>query len=145
MDTLPDVDHSGLPEGWGYELLLYGNEQIIRGSDTGTLVALGAIAFQQIRGKGLAHQHLGCAILLFSVVLCAIVHFAVGGASVGRARSIIRAEKESRIQRLFRQTNQFVAWTCAAIQFLLILLGCLLVLKETPPDFVHRYLISLFD
>jgi hypothetical protein len=145
MKAMPDVDHSGLPEGWGYDLLLYGNEQIIRGSDTGTLVALGAIAFQQIRGKGLPHQHVGCAFLLFSVVLCAIVHFAVGGASVGRARSIIRASKETRVQRLFRQTNQFVAWMAAAIQFVLILLGGLLVLKETPPEFLHKYLLSLFN
>jgi hypothetical protein len=145
MEALPDVDHSGLPEGWGYDLLLYGNEQIIRGSDTGTLVALGAIAFQQIRGKGQPHQHVGCGLLLFSVVLCAIVHFAVGSASVGRARSIIRSAKETRGARLFRRTNQLVAWTSAAIQFLFILVGATLVLKETPPAFLQKYLISLFN
>ena len=145
MEALPDVDHSGLPEGWGYDLLLYGNEQIIRGSDTGTLVALGAIAFQQIRGKGQPHQHVGCGLLLFSVVLCAIVHFAVGSASVGRARSIIRSAKETRAARLFRRTNQLVAWMCAAIQFLFIVVGATLVLKETPPAFLHKYLLSLFN
>jgi hypothetical protein len=43
----PESQH----DSWGYDLFLYGNEQILRGSDNGTLVAFAAIAFQQIRGK----------------------------------------------------------------------------------------------
>jgi hypothetical protein len=144
MDAMHDPESQGLPENWGYDLLLYGNDQIIRGSDTGTLVALGAIAFQALKGKGLPHQHFGCGVLLLTVLLCAVVHFAVGGASVGRARTIIRGLKETRGHRLFRQTNQVVAWIAAALQFALILLGILLVLRETPPAFLQRYLLSLF-
>ena len=133
MDTIPDPDHASVPEGWGYDLLLYGNEQIIRSSDTGTLVAFGAIAFQELRGKGLPHQEFGCGILLFSVLFCVLVHFAVGTASVGRARTIIRGTRESRSYRLFRVSNQILAWVATAIQFVMILLGIVLVLMATPP------------
>jgi hypothetical protein len=143
MDPMHDLESQG-PENWGYELLLYGNEQIIRGSDTGTLVALGAIAFQELKGKPLPHHQFGCGLLLLSVLLCAVVHFAVGGASVGRARTIIRGSKETRGHRIFRQTNQLVAWIAAALQFALILVGVWLVLKGTPPVFLHRYLLLLF-
>jgi hypothetical protein len=144
MDPTHNPDSQGLPENWGYDLLLYGNDQIIRGSDTGTLVALGAIAFQELKGKALPHQHFGCGLLLLTVLLCAVVHFAVGGASVGRARTIIRGVKESRGRRYFRQTNQFVAWIAASLQFALIVVGVLLVLKQTPPAFLQDYLLSFF-
>ncbi len=132
MDATHTPEDQDLPDNWGYDLLLYGNEHIIRGSDTGTLVALGAIAFQELKGKALPHQSFGCSLLLLSVLLCAVVHFAVGSASVGRARRIIRGMKESRGHRLFRQTNQVFAWSAAALQFILILLGIVLVLKEAP-------------
>ena len=71
MDSMPDVENQELPESWAYDLLLYGNEHIIRGSDTGTLVALGGIAVQALRGKGLPHQQFGCGVLLASVLFCA--------------------------------------------------------------------------
>jgi hypothetical protein len=144
METLPDVDPQGLPENWGYDLLLYGNDQIIRGSDTGTLVAFGAIAFQELKGKSQPHQHFGCGILLFSVLLCAVVHFAVGGASVGRARTIIRGKKESVGHRLVRKTNQLIAWLAAALQFIMIVVGIVLVLRDSPPAILQKYLLSLF-
>jgi hypothetical protein len=144
MGNLPDGDHQGLPENWGYDLLLYGNDQVIRGSDTGTLVAFGAIAFQELKGKSQPHQHFGCGILLFSVLLCAVVHFAVGGASVGRARAIIRGSKETTRHRLVRKTNQVIAWIAAALQFALIVVGITLVLKATPPAILQKYLLSLF-
>jgi hypothetical protein len=144
MAVVHNPENASLPEGWGYDLLLYGNDQIIRGSDTGTLVALGSIAFQELRGKGLPHQHFGCAVLLFSVLLCAIVHFAVGGASVGRARAIIRGSRESRPQRMFRRANQIIAWVATAFQFVLIIVGILLVLSEKPPALLQKYLLELF-
>jgi hypothetical protein len=147
MDSMPELDPQALPENWGYDLLLYGNEQIIRGSDTGTLVAFGAIAFQELKGKSSSpHQHFGCGLLLFSVLLCALVHFAVGGASVGRARTIIRGagSKESRSHRIFRKTNQLMAWIFASLQFICVLVGIVLVLRETPPPFLQKYLLSLF-
>jgi hypothetical protein len=132
------------PDGWAYDLLLYGNDQIIRGSDTGTLVAFGAIAFQELKGKSLPHQHFGCGVLLFSVLLCAVVHFAVGGASVGRARTLIRGHKESRSHRMFRRTNNALAWVSTALQFLMIVVGVVLVLKEEPPQFLQDYLLRFF-
>jgi hypothetical protein len=36
------------------------------------------------------------------------------------------------------------AWISTACQFALILLGVLLVLKESPPAVLQRYLLSLF-
>jgi len=144
MDSMPDVENQELPESWAYDLLLYGNEHIIRGSDTGTLVALGGIAVQALRGKGLPHQQFGCGVLLASVLFCALVHFAVGGASVGRARTILRRARESRGHRLFRQTNQVVAWIATAIQIALLVLGIILILKESPPGFFQKYLLPLF-
>ena len=144
MNTIPNQDEATLPEGWGYDLLLYGNEQIIRGSDTGTLVAFGSIAFQELRGKGLTHQQFGCGILLFSVLFCALVHFMVGGASVGRARTIIRGVRETRRHRLVRGTYQTLAFLAVAIQFVMILVGIVLVLTTTPPGFLQKYLLELF-
>jgi hypothetical protein len=144
MDSTDVSENQSLPESWGYELLLYGNDHIVRGSDTGTLVALGSLAFQGLKGKGLPHQQFGCSLLLLSVLFCAIVHFAVGGASVGRARFIIRGLQESRVHRIFRYGNQLIAWIAASIQFALILMGILLVLKETPPAFAQRLILWLF-
>lgn len=133
-----------LPENWGYDLLRYGNEEIIRGSDTGTLVAFGAIAFQELRGDALPHQHFGCGMLLFSVLLCAVVHFAVGGATIGQGKRIIDGDEESRGHHLFRVTNQSIAWIAAAFQFVLTVLGILLVLKAEPPPFLEKHLMSWF-
>jgi len=82
--------------------------------------------------------------LLASVLFCALVHFAVGGASVGRARTILRRARESRGHRLFRQTNQVVAWIATAIQIALLVLGIILILKESPPGFFQKYLLPLF-
>jgi hypothetical protein len=146
MNPNLDTDRETLPENWGYDLLLYGNEHIIRGSDTGTLVAFGAIAFQELKGKHLTHQQFGCGILLFSVLLCALVHFAIGGASIGRARTIIRGAgvRETLPHRLFRKTNQLLTWVFAALQFMAVVVGIILVLKESPPAFLQQYLLSLF-
>jgi hypothetical protein len=144
MNVPGKPEHLALPEGWGYDLLLYGNDQVIQGSDTGTLIALGSIAFQALRGKGLPHQHFGCGILLLSVLFCAMVHFSVGGASVSRARAIIRGWRESMPHRMFRQANQLFAWFAAAVQFVLIVIGMLLVLKDKPPELLQRYLLDLF-
>ncbi|MDR3619193.1 MAG: hypothetical protein P4L85_07570 [Paludisphaera borealis] len=133
-----------LPDNWGYDLLRYGNEEIIRGSDTGTLVAFGAIAFQELKGEGLPHQHFGCGMLLFSVLLCAVVHFAVGGATIGRGQHIINGEQETRGNYYFRKTNQLIAWVAAALQFIMTVIGILLVLKSTPPPFLEKHLMSWF-
>ena len=79
------------PDEWGYDLLMYGHEQILRGSDNGVLVAFAALAFQQIRGgEPQPHYNVGFALLLFSVLMCAVIHFAMGNVYVGRARRMLR-------------------------------------------------------
>jgi hypothetical protein len=50
------------------DLLVYGTDEILKGTDMGTLAAFAALAFQQIRGKVEPHHGLGCSILLVSVV-----------------------------------------------------------------------------
>jgi hypothetical protein len=131
-------------ENWGYDLLLYGNEQILRGSDNGTLVAFAALAFQQIRGKGEPHQDIGCGFLLFSVLMCALIHLAIGNVYVGRARKIIRRQAETQRHRLVSSLSLGVAWVAAIIQFLCIIIGIILVLADPPPQFLQDYVLAFF-
>lgn len=128
------------PEGWGYELLLYANEQLLRGSDNVTLVAFAALAFQQIRGKSELHHDIACGILLFSVLLCAIVHFAVGNAYLGRARRMIQGRRESRRQHLLNRVNFGIVWITAGFQFFCVVVGTLLMFPQKPPAFLQRWL-----
>ena len=140
----PQDEPPAQPEAFGFDMLMYGNEQILQGSDTGTLVAFAALAFQQIRGKGEPHQNLGCGILLLSVMLCAIVHFSMGNAYIGRAKSLIRRKAESRRARLLRRTSSAFAWFAATAQFLFIIAGTALILVEKPPAFVQKYVMPWF-
>jgi hypothetical protein len=66
--------------------------------------------------------------------------------SIGRARTIIRGSgaKETRAHKMFRRTNQLLAWLFGCLQIVSILVGIVLVLGETPPAFLDRYLLSLF-
>lgn len=126
-----------------FDLLMYGNEQILRGADNGTLVAFAALAFQQIRGKGEPHQSLGCGILLFSVLMCAVVHFSIGSVYVGRVKKVIRGGNESWRHSLVRRVSHGVAWTAAAFQVLSLAVGVpLVMLEKAPPwlmDLVPQY------
>jgi hypothetical protein len=131
-------------ESRAFELLLYGNEQIIAGSDNGTLVAFAALAFQQIRGKGEFHQDIGCGLLLFSVLMCALVHLGIGNAYVGRARKLIRGGHDRFRHMVLRRSSLILAFTAATVQFLSILIGCYLILVSKPPPGVERVLRSLF-
>lgn len=140
----PPPDPDGRPDGWGYELLMYGNEQMIQGADNGTLVAFAALAFQQIRGKGEPHQDLACGILLFAVLMCALVHFAIGNAYVGRARKILRGGKEVRRQSIVRHFYMLVAWVAAIVQFFCIVIGVLMILPEKPPHWLKVLVIDRF-
>jgi hypothetical protein len=132
------------PDTWGFDLLLYGNEQILRGSDHGTLVAFGAIAFQQLRGKSEHHQNVGCGILLFSVLMCAIVHLAIGAAFVGRARRLLRGERARR-RGLVRNFAFAIAIVAAVLQCVCIVLGLILILTETPPPLFEDNLLRWFE
>jgi hypothetical protein len=132
------------PESWGYDLLLYGHEQILRGSDNGTLVALGALAYQQLRDETEAHQHVGCGFVLFSVLMCALVHLAMGNAYIGRARRIIRGEMEKRRGRGSRKFSVGLALIAALLQCLFLIIGLVLILTNRPPAFLQNYLLSWF-
>src|SRR5262245_19311838 len=128
------------PQEWGFDLLLYGHEQILRGSDTGVLVAFAALAFQQIRGgEARPHFNLGFGLLLFSVLMCAVVHFAMGNVYVGRARRLILREDETRWQGAVRGTYTLVAWAAGVVQLGCILLGLVLVLLPAPPAFLRAW------
>ncbi|HKB40306.1 MAG TPA: hypothetical protein VKD72_28000 [Gemmataceae bacterium] len=128
------------PEEWGYDLLLYGHEQILRGSDTGVLVAFAAIAFQQIRGgETPPHANAGFGILLFSVVMCAVIHFAMGNVYVGRARRLILQRKEKRRHTTLRGICMVIAWIAGIVQLVCIILGLVLVLMPEPPTFLAAW------
>lgn len=120
-------------DDWGYELLLQGNEEILRGSDTGTLVAFAALAYQQIRGKGELHHNFGCGLLLLSVLLCAVVHLSIGNAYVRRAKSLIQGRGELRRLLLSRKVNISVAWGAVVVQFFAAITGTVLVLVDRAP------------
>ena len=126
------------------DLLMYGIEHVVRGSDTGTLVAFAALVFQQIRGKSEPHHTLGCGLLLISVPMCAAVHFAIGNAYVERAKSILRGLTESRGRRVVRWASYGIAWIATLLQFSSLVAGTGLILLEHPPAFVVKHVLPLF-
>jgi hypothetical protein len=125
------------------DLLVYGTDEILKGTDTATLVAFAALAYQQIKGKGEAHQDLGCVFLLVSVLACAVVHLSIGNAYVGRARLILRKREATRRQQVVRIASYGVAWLAAGTQFVTLLGGLVLILLEKPPVLLMRYIKSL--
>jgi ABC-type Fe3+ transport system permease subunit len=128
------------------ELLAYGTEEILKGTDTGTLVAFAALAFQQIRGKGEPHHGLGCSLLLFSVLMCALVHLAIGNDYVGRAKMMLRRKNEVRPRhQLIRRAWYGIAWMAAIVQIFTLVTGLGLILLEKPPALVLKYLGPLLQ
>jgi hypothetical protein len=127
-------------DNFGADLLVYGTDEILKGTDTATLVAFAALAYQQIKGKGAAHQDFGCVLLLISVLACAAVHVSIGNAYVGRARMILRQVEATRRQQLVRMASYGFAWFAALIQFLSLMSGLVLILLEKPPAALMRYL-----
>ena len=128
------------PEEWGYDLLLYGHEQVLRGSDTGVLVAFAALAFQQIRGGDpQPHNNVGFGILLFSVLMCAVIHFAMGNVYVGRARRLILRRQDRRRHVAVRGLYTTVALIAGILQLGCIILGLVLVLLPEPPPFLEAW------
>ena len=136
---------SSQTEEWGYNLLLYGNEQVIRASDNGVLVAFAAIAFQEIRGEKLPHHTAGFSLLLISVLLCAIVHFAIGNAYVGRAKRLIRRQKDPGRRSFVQWLYTTVAWLAGVTQLIFIVLGLTLVLMPEPPAFVRELVLRYVE
>jgi hypothetical protein len=134
----PSDESQNNAEGLAFDLLLYGNEQILRGSDNGTLVAFAAIAFQQIRGKNEFHHNLACGILLFSVVMCAVIHFVIGNLYVGRARKLIRWGREPERRPLAQKVCLVMAWAAGLLQLASIVVGLLLLIPDQPPAFLEN-------
>jgi hypothetical protein len=139
---LPRIDdQNDQTNEWGYDLLLYGHEQILRGSDTGVLVAFAALAFQQIRGgEPQPHYNVGYAAMLLSVLMCAVVHFAMGNVYVGRARGLIRGQTPNRRQTISSGVGTTVAFIAGGIQLACIVLGLILILLPQPPAFMQPLL-----
>jgi hypothetical protein len=133
------------PENSGTELLVYGTDEILKGTDMGTLVAFAALAFQQIRGKGEPHHGLGCILLLFSVLMCAIVHLAIGNAYVGRAKMILKRRQVKRRHHLVRQASYGIAWLAATGQFLSLVIGMVLIMLEKTPPLLLKYFKPLLQ
>ncbi len=126
------------------DMLLFGTQEIVRGSDTGTLGAFAALAFQQIRGKGESHQQLGCGILLFSVLMCALVHVATGNAYFRRAKQILRESSEARRHLMIKRVSFTGAVVAALIQLICLAIGMILVLLEKPPPLLKKIIMELF-
>jgi hypothetical protein len=120
------------------EMLLYGTQEIVRGSDTGTLGAFAALAFQQIRGKSEAHQQLGCGLLLFSVLMCALVHVATGSAYFRRAKQILSETSDARRQLMIKRVSFAGALVAALIQLIFLAIGIFLILVDKPPAMLHK-------
>src|SRR5262245_42094718 len=114
MSERTQEDPAAASDDFGFNLLLYGNEQILRGSDNGVLLAFAALALQQVREDKQPHYYVGFGFFLVSVLLCALVHFLMGNAYVGRARLLIRKKRESRRQFTVRSTYVTLAW-CAGV------------------------------
>ena len=133
-------EHGHESEEFGADLLVYGTDEILKGTDTATLVAFAALAYQQIKGKGDPHQDFGCVLLLLSVLACAIVHLSIGNAYVGRARMILKRTHSGRRQQLVRMASYGVAWLAATFQFVTLIGGLVLILLEKPPVTLVKYL-----
>ncbi len=127
-------------EEFGADLLVYGTDEILKGTDTATLVAFAALAYQQIKGKGEPHQDFGCVLLLLSVLACAIVHLSIGNAYVGRARMILKRTHVGRRSQLLRMASYWTAWLAATFQFVTLIVGLILILIDKPHAQVIKYL-----
>jgi hypothetical protein len=149
-DQTPPPSAATPEEGVTQELLLFGNEEILRGSDNATLVAFAALAFQDLRGGEGVAQHAGSIFLLFSVLCCALVHFALGNAYIHRARSMLRPGGPSRRRRRqpsgeARAVSLGIVWLAVLTQMTCIALGLLLILPKQPPALLVRYLLPWFS
>lgn len=135
------------PEGWEYDLLLYSNDLILRGSDNGTIVAVTAIALQEIRGQDQPFHKLGSGLLIASIVLCAFMHFCVGMMYRGQAREMIDREDDGESGRprphLLRGSVSGLAWILGLLQFATMIGGIWLILADEPPFWVKRFLPGL--
>jgi hypothetical protein len=123
-------------DGRAQDFFQYGLEEILRGSDTGILVAFAAIAFQQIRDDKQPHYDAGVGILLFSVFLCAVVHFAIGNSFVSRARRLLRRRPVPDRPSPVRRVTIAIAILAGLLQFACVVAGLMVLLLPGPPDWL---------
>jgi hypothetical protein len=135
----PARDLQRRPEGWAYDLLLYGNEQILRASDNATLVAFAALAFQQVRGKNETHHNVACGFLLVSVLMCAVIHLTMGHVYYGLAKRLIREQDQSRVRQVTDRVCLWVAWVAGVVQMLSLVAGLLLLVPDQVPEALRGY------
>jgi hypothetical protein len=100
-------------------------------------VAFAAIAFQQIRDDKQPHYDAGVGILLFSVFLCGLVHFAIGNSFVSRARRLLRRHPVPDRAGPVRRVATVIAVLAGIIQFVCVVFGLLVLLLPGPPDWLR--------
>src|SRR5262245_66449454 len=122
-----------------YELLLYGHEQVLRGSDTAVLAAFAALAYQGLKDNNQPHHLLGFGFLLLSVLLCTLVHFAIGRVFLRRARRQSPEEHRPQSRRLPGQVATRLAWLTGGMQLICVVVGIILVLLPNPPEFLKDW------
>lgn len=135
---MPSPEESPEPqtEEWGQELLLHGQEQMLRGADTGVLVAFAAMAFQELRGGDKLPQHdIAFGLLLLSVLFCAVVHFTLGNAYVWRGRRLLRGQKADTRRLSGQRIFAVLACVAGVLQLLCILAGLVILLSPNAPAF----------
>lgn len=111
----------------GQELMLRGEEQLLRGSDTGVLVAFAVIAFEGLTKEKGPYYTLTFGLLLFSVLLCAFVHVTVGNAYVTRGRNRLRGSTDKGPRAGGRRIWTAIACGAGVLQLLCILAALVLV------------------
>lgn len=125
-------------EEWGRELLLHGQEHMLRGADTGVLVAFAAMAFQELRGgEKLPHHDLAFGLLLLSVLFCAVIHFTLGNAYAWRAKKLLHRQREEKRRLTGQWIFAVLAWVAGVGQLLCILVGLVILFLPDVPAFLR--------
>ena len=82
---------------------------------------------------------LGFGFLLASVLMCTLVHFAIGRVFLGRARRNTQEEREVRKRHLQGRFSTTLAWVSGGLQLLFVLTGCILVILPQTPEFLKTW------
>jgi hypothetical protein len=136
--SAPDQEADPQAEEWGRELLLQGQEHMLRGADTGVLVAFAAMAFQELRGgEKQPHHDIAFELLLLSVLFCAVIHFALGNAYVWRSKKLMRRKKGENSNSIGQRIFAVLAWLAGVLQLLCILAGLVLLFLPSAPAFLR--------
>ena len=80
------------------------------------------------------------ALLLFSVLMCALVHVATGSAYFRRAKQILRETSDARRQLMIKRVSFAGAVVAAVIQLIFLGAGIFLILVDKPPALFLRFI-----